>query len=165
VRVDHGGIRGRPKHLGRRKKGAKPPRLVPVRKHYRLLGATKQQEQFSGFDNPIQIQHTENIEAAFHRWVLGHLEGGENPGRFTSTNSRFKTAFRNLATAGLVTLGPESDWRMAPFGDWNTPMIKYQTAYLTPNGAQLLQDDPRDPIELYNDWHGGSSEYEETQGA
>jgi hypothetical protein len=44
-------------------------------------------------------------------------------------------------------------------------MIKYQTAFLTPDGAQLLADDPRDPVELYNDWHGGSSEYEETQDA
>lgn len=122
----HGQHRSR--HMGRRVKGAPPVRVVEVRKHYRRLGGSNQQQELPEaplhpFDSYIAVQAQQQRDAAFLRWVLGHLEGGANPGRFTSTDSRFKAAFRNLATAGLVTLGPESDWRMAPFGSSTRPLF------------------------------------------
>jgi hypothetical protein len=124
-----------------------------VRAHIRRLGAPRQ-EQFSGFDNPIEIENAAEKQLAFHRWVLGHLEA---TGKFTSTDTRFKAGLRNLADAGLVTLGEESKPFWPEGADWNTKSRTYQTAFLTPGGAQVIADHPRDPRELHADWAGGEA--------
>jgi hypothetical protein len=59
---------------------------------------------------------------AFYCYVLKHVaEGGNNPGRFTSSMWEMRSAFATLEKAGLVTTDAPSKPFWPEWADWNTP--------------------------------------------
>jgi hypothetical protein len=152
-----GFIEGRHVHRARKPKRVKGAKMrhVQVRAHVRRLHAPKLQETFTGFQNPINIWHKQLKREAFHHYVLKHVgEAGDVPGKFTASLPQFKEAFANLEAAGLVVTEPESKPTWPFWATWDTPAVKYQTAYITDLGAQRLQEDDRSIPELHDDFQG-----------
>jgi hypothetical protein len=99
------------------------------------------------FRDPLAIWAHQDFQDTHAAWVLKSIAG--NGGWFEHHDAAYKSSIKALEQQGLVTTGVEGGPVEDPFGGWDSPYLRYQTAQITPQGQKAAEEDPRSTKDLY----------------